>query len=124
VRILIVDDEAVIRRLLGSMLVRASFEVVAAEDGDAAWQVLQEQPIDLVITDYSMSGLNGLDLLRRIRATPAYASLPVIMLTGTRHDQTTADEAEREGANAFMTKHLSPATLLPAIERALGSRAR
>jgi two-component system, chemotaxis family, chemotaxis protein CheY len=97
--------------------------VVDAEDGDAAWRLLQEQAVDLVITDYSMSGLNGLDLLRRIRATPTYASLPVIMLTGTRHDQSIADEAEREGANAFMTKHLSPDTLLPVIERALRGQA-
>ena len=122
-RILIVDDDAVIRRLLASILARARFEIVHAEDGEAAWSALQEQapeqPIDLVITDHSMPGMSGLDLLRRIRATPAYSALPVIMLTGSSRDAATADQASREGANGFLTKLVSPDTLLPAVERAL-----
>lgn len=118
-RILIVDDEAVIRRMLGAILCRAGFDVVHAEDGDIAWGVLQEQRIDLVITDHSMPGLTGLELLRRIRTTPALAALPVIMLSGSVHAEQTAQDAAREGANGFLTKLLNPQTLLPAVERAL-----
>jgi CheY-like chemotaxis protein len=117
-RVLVVDDEMVIRRLVGAMLGRARFEVLYAEDGEAAWRVLQEQAIDLVITDCSMPVLNGLELLRRIRATPACAVLPVIMMTGTGLDDM-AQQAEREGANEFLSKVLSPDVLLAAVERAL-----
>ncbi len=120
-RVLIVDDDAVIRRLVGSILVRngVASAVVYADDGEMAWQMLHDDAIDLVITDYSMPGMNGLELLRRIRATPAYAALPVIMLTGTMRDDATANEAAREGADGFLTKLLSPDTLLPVVAQAL-----
>ena len=124
-RVLIVDDDAVIRRLVGSILTRhrVASAVVYADDGEMAWQMVQDEAIDLVITDYSMPGMNGLDLLRRIRATPAYAAIPVIMLTGTVRDQTAAETAAREGANGFLPKLLSPDTLLPAVAQALGKSA-
>jgi CheY-like chemotaxis protein len=117
-RVLVVDDDAVIRRILGAMLERGRFLVAYATDGEAAWREIQRHGIDLVITDRSMPNLDGLQLLRRIRATPEYASLPVIMLTGSMQDDE-GQEATQEGANAFLTKLLSAGTLLATVERVL-----
>jgi CheY-like chemotaxis protein len=119
VRILVADDDPVIRRLLGSILVRGGYDVLYASDGEAAWSVLQEQSVDLVISDHSMPGCTGLELLRQIRATPSCASLPVIMITGTGCDDSIAQEAVRVGVSGFLSKLLNPDVLLPAVARAL-----
>jgi len=119
VRILVADDDPVIRRLLGSILVRGGYEVLYAPDGEAAWSMLQEQSVDLLISDHSMPGLTGLDLLRHIRATPSCASLPVIMITGTGCDDAIAQDAVRAGVSGFLSKLLNPDILLPAVARAL-----
>lgn len=79
--ILLVDDEAAVRTLVGAMLERSGYDVLAVGDGGAAMTVLQERDdIDLVIADYRMPGMDGLGLVRRIKErTP---DLPVVMLTG------------------------------------------
>ena len=68
-RVLVVDDDQVVRRIVGSTLERAGFVPVYAVDGDAGWRALQEQSVELVITDRSMPKATGLELIRRIRAS-------------------------------------------------------
>lgn len=121
--VLVVDDDPVVRRMLGSTLERAGYALAYASDGEAGWRQLQERRFDLLITDRSMPILDGLELIRRIRASAEHASLPIIMLTGS-----TLDEAEREagdgGANAFLTKLLSSRELLATVERVLSDAPR
>lgn len=79
--ILLVDDEATVRTLVGIMLERSGYDVLAAEDGHAAMALLQERhDIDLVIADYRMPGMDGLALVRRIKERSP--DLPVVMMTG------------------------------------------
>jgi CheY-like chemotaxis protein len=122
-RVLVVDDDQVVRRIVGSTLERAGFVPVYAADGDAGWRALQEQSVELVITDRSMPKANGLELIRRIRASAAHASLPVIMLSGSLEGDMGHD-AKAEGANAFLTKFLSSADLLATVERVLNEPRR
>lgn len=117
-RILIVDDDPVARRVLSSMLERAHYEVMATTDGREAWAELAAARIDLVITDREMPAMNGVELLRAVRQSPRHGGVPVVMLTGTTLE-TAGDEADAEGASAFLTKPVSSRELLETVERLL-----
>ena len=84
-RILVVDDEPLVRQIYTEMLTHADYEVDTAEDGAAAWEALQVNDYDLLITDNDMPKVTGVDLLKRVYA--ACMSLPVIMATGTYPDE-------------------------------------
>jgi CheY-like chemotaxis protein len=120
---LVVDDDPVIRRLVCAMLRTAAITAVQAEDGEEAWSVLQSQPVDVVITDRSMPKMDGLQLLRAMRGSPAHASIPVIMLTGTLASEA-APEASEEGADAFLHKIVSSQELVDTVNRVIAAAAR
>jgi CheY-like chemotaxis protein len=83
-RALLVDDSEPIRKVLRNMLEQDSIPVVEATDGGQALQHLRDDPsIGLVFLDMSMPGMDGLEVLRRIRAEPPLAELPVVLLTGS-----------------------------------------
>lgn len=80
-RILVVEDDSAIRQLNTEVLIRFGYHVDAAEDGVAAWEALNADGYDLMITDNNMPNVSGLELLKKLRA--ARMDLPVIMATGT-----------------------------------------
>jgi two-component system chemotaxis response regulator CheY len=78
-RILIVDDDAAVRRATSNLLSRAGYHVDCAEDGEAGWAALCQERYDVLITDHNMPRLTGLDLVRRVRAN--LPNFPVIMIS-------------------------------------------
>jgi DNA-binding response OmpR family regulator len=84
-RILVVDDEAVIRGFITGLLGRSGYDVDAAEDGADAWEALQVKHYDLLITDNNMPKLSGVQLLQRLHDTRT--AMPVIMATGTSPEE-------------------------------------
>ena len=120
-RVMIVEDSFTVRQLQRSILETAGFQVVAARDGSEALGMLARDPqIALVLTDLEMPELDGLGLTRAIRADPARASLPVVIVTsqGSEEDQRTGIEA---GADAYMVKRdFSQQALLATVERLIG----
>jgi len=80
-RILVVEDDREVRELNTTVLSRSGYKVDAAEDGAAAWQALNTDSYDLVITDHNMPKLTGVELLKKLRA--ARMALPVILVSGT-----------------------------------------
>ncbi len=80
-RILVVEDEAMIRRLNTEVLSYSGYQVDAAADGDEAWEALQQNHYDLVVTDQDMPGLTGVGLIKKLYA--ARMAMPVIMATGS-----------------------------------------
>ena len=86
-RILVVDDEPQVRKLLETFLVRSGFSVRIAEDGLQALERLREEIADLVITDVTMPNLNGLELTRRLRASHKTARIPILMLSALKQEQ-------------------------------------
>lgn len=80
-RVLVVDDDPDVRRVVSKALTETGYEVECAEDGEAAWQAIQNRAPELVITDQAMPKLQGTELLKRIRE--AQLNIPVIVLTGT-----------------------------------------
>ena len=119
-RVLIVDDEPEIGRLLGLILRGAGFEVAAVEGGRAALAHLAASATDLVLLDVTMPELDGFETLRRIRETPATATLPVLMLTASAG---AADRARAEslGANDFIAKPFDPADVVERVRAGLGA---
>ncbi len=102
-RILVVDDDTSVRRILTAMLEKWSYEVVQASDGEEAWQMLQQQPISFILSDWVMPRLDGVELCRRLRSADLPNYVYVILLTGKdqTEDLITALEA---GADDFLTK--------------------
>lgn len=80
-KILIVDDEAAVRELLGEMADELGHEVCLAQNGRDAWRLFDEQPVQVLITDWLMPGVDGLELTRQIRASKRTRYTYVIMLT-------------------------------------------
>ena len=125
-RILIVDDDPMIRNLVRSILEAEGFDVIEADDGSKGIEILDAEPrpinISLVVLDVVMPKLNGLDTLNRLKLHPHTANLPVLMLTGE-------DKAEdimagyTVGADYYITKPFSPAELQARVE-ALRQRCR
>ncbi|MGM0584773.1 MAG: response regulator transcription factor [Pseudomonadota bacterium] len=105
-RVLIAEDEPHIVESLRFLLSREGFEVAEAGDGEAACRALARERPDVMILDVMLPGLNGFEVLRRVRADAELAGLPVIMLTakGQAQDRRTAEEI---GADAFITKPFS-----------------
>ena len=118
-RILVVDDEPHIRRVLSVVLEGRGYQVMMASDGLQGLSELGGDTVDLVILDLMMPGANGLEVLSKIRSDPQRSETPVIILTAKGQD-TDRDAALAGGANDFLTKPFSPKKLLARIEEILG----
>jgi UDP-3-O-acyl N-acetylglucosamine deacetylase len=114
-QILIVDDEASILRSLEGILADEGFDVVQAHDGEAALQLVQEQPCDLVLLDIWMPGMDGIQTLQRMKAMQA--SLCVIVMSGHGNIET-AVKATRLGAFDYLEKPLSLDNVLSSVNAA------
>lgn len=119
-RILVVDDEPHIRRILSTMLEKEGFEVHLALDGTEGLEAVANNPVDLVILDLLMPGANGLEILAKIRTAPNTAETPVIILTAKGQD-TDREAAFAGGANDFVTKPFSPKKLIARIREILSA---
>jgi UDP-3-O-acyl N-acetylglucosamine deacetylase len=114
-QILIVDDEASIGRALQGILADEGFQVVQAGDGEAALQLVQEQPFDLVLLDIWMPGMDGIQTLQRLKAMPS--GVCVIVMSGHGNIET-AVKATKLGAFDYLEKPLSLDNVLSAVNAA------
>ena len=113
--ILLVDDDASLRRVLEFQLVEAGFQVVTAADGETALEIFEKAQIDCVITDLRMPKMSGLDLLAKIKTRNQ--EIPVIVITAFG-DVETAVAAMRQGAFDFITKPFNRDAILLTLEKA------
>lgn len=120
--ILVVDDQQTIRSLARLGLEQLGVgEILEAGDGEAALKVIlmRKQPIHLIISDYNMPNLNGLSLLRAVRAHPPISKIGFIMLTG-RADKDLVMTAVQHGVNNYLVKPFTVEILREKIEAVLG----
>jgi CheY-like chemotaxis protein len=112
-RVLAVDDDDGVRLLIAEVLREASCRVFTASDGAAAMVILEAEPVDLLITDYHMPRMDGLELIRRSRERLPH--VVTIMMTGDLRE-TVADEAWKSGTHRILLKPFSYEDLLLLVE--------
>ncbi|HOU93071.1 MAG TPA: response regulator [Polyangiaceae bacterium] len=115
-RILVVEDQDSIRRMIEALVQARGFEVVAVPSGAKAIDVSMTQPPDLVLLDLMLPGqYDGFEVCRRLRTDPSTRSIPVIVITALDDEESRA-RATTAGATAYYTKPFSPIALLKEIE--------
>ena len=116
---LVVDDMEGMRRILTNSLNQIGVKtVITAVNGAEAWRIIQAQPVDVVISDWNMPVMTGLDLLKKIRESTQHANLPVLMMTAEteRHQVQIAIEA---GVSGYMVKPFNVGALESKIKRVI-----
>ncbi|WP_102795929.1 chemotaxis response regulator CheY [Bowmanella denitrificans] len=116
-KILVVDDFSTMRRIIKNLLKDLGFtNVQEADDGNTALPMLQQGDFDFVITDWNMPGMQGIDLLRAIRADDSLKHTPVLMVTAeAKKEQIVA--AAQAGVNGYVVKPFTAATLKEKLEK-------
>ena len=117
-RIITVDDTATMRKMVSFTLKGAGHEVMEASDGREALNALKKSSVDLVITDISMPNMDGIELTRQLRALPAFARTPIILLT-TESEPAKRTQGRKAGANGWIVKPFSQEQLLAVVARLL-----
>ncbi|TCK19123.1 two-component system phosphate regulon response regulator PhoB [Thiogranum longum] len=117
-RILVVEDESAIREMLGFSLTKAGFRVDEVADAEQALLAIAANPPDLVLLDWMLPGMSGVDLARRLRREELTAALPVIMITA-RSDENDRVRGLETGADDYVTKPFSPRELVARIQAVL-----
>jgi two-component system chemotaxis response regulator CheY len=118
-RILVVDDFSTMRRIVRNLLIDLGIRpklIQEADDGSNAMAILRNVRFDLVITDWNMPNMSGIDLLRSIREWDEIKTLPVLMVTA-ENDREQIIAAAQAGVNGFVVKPFSAATLEQKINR-------
>jgi len=118
VRLLLVDDDPGLRMLLRTTFEAVDMEVEEAESAASARAAMTTRLPDAIVLDVGMPGTDGLAFCRELKADPATADIPVVLLTGTNYG--TEADAAAAGANAFLLKPFSPLELLTVVERLAG----
>jgi two-component system chemotaxis response regulator CheY len=116
-KILVVDDFSTMRRIIKNLLKDLGFtNVQEADDGSTALPMLQQGDFDFVVTDWNMPGMQGIDLLRAIRADDSLKHLPVLMVTAeAKKEQIVA--AAQAGVNGYVVKPFTAATLKEKLDK-------
>lgn len=120
--ILVADDESHILHVVSLKLRNAGFTVVTASDGQEALDLAQAEPPHLLITDYHMPRLSGIELCRRLKQEAATSGIPAIMLTARGYNLEPGD-TEQSGILRMLSKPFSPRQLLTTVNEVLESLA-
>ena len=115
-RILTVDDSKTMRDMVGFTLRGAGYEVIEADDGVKALSVLNGASVDLVITDINMPNMDGVTLIKQLRARAAFKSTPILILTTEGSDEKKA-EGRAAGATGWIVKPFVPDKLLQVVTK-------
>src|ERR1043165_4434331 len=119
-KFLVVDDFSTMRRIVKNLLNDLGYaNVQEADDGQTALPMLKTGGFDFLVTDWNMPGMPGLDLLKAVRAAPAPAKPPVLMLTAEAKREQII-EAAQAGVNGYVIKPFTAVTLKEKIEKILG----
>ncbi|MFO7748712.1 MAG: chemotaxis response regulator CheY [Desulfobacteraceae bacterium] len=119
IKVLIVDDFATMRRILKNILKQIGFKnLLEADDGTTALEVLEKQSVDLVISDWNMPKMTGLELLKAVRAHEHYAKVPFLMVTAEAQKQNVI-EAVQAGVSNYVVKPFTAEAISEKLEKIL-----
>ena len=114
--IMIVDDSASIRTVVGIALRGEGYSVIEAKDGQDAINKLFGQKVNLIISDVNMPIMDGFTFVKNVKQMPAYRFTPVIMLT-TESDESKKHQGQEAGAKAWVVKPFNPEQMVSAVQR-------
>ena len=117
--IMTVDDSASIRQMVSFTLKQAGYQVVEAVDGKDALLKLNGTTVQMVLTDLNMPRMDGIELIRNLRANPACRFVPIVMLT-TESQAEKKQEGKAAGATGWIVKPFKPEQLLAVIKKVIG----
>jgi two-component system, chemotaxis family, chemotaxis protein CheY len=114
--IMIVDDSASMRQVVGIAIKGAGYDLIEAADGKEALSKLNGEKVHLIVSDINMPNMDGIAFVREVKQLANYKFTPIIMLT-TEVDQEKKEAAKAAGAKAWVNKPFQPATLLDAVSK-------
>ena len=116
IKVLVVDDSASLRQVVGIALKGAGYDVIEACDGRDALGKLTGQKVHLIVSDVNMPNMDGISMVREIKQRPNYKFTPIMMLT-TESDTGKKMQGKAAGAKAWLVKPFRPPTLLDAVSK-------
>lgn len=114
--ILIVDDSASVRQVVSIALKQKGYDVIEGGDGKEALAKLTGQKVHLIISDVNMPNMDGISLVKAVKAMPAYKFTPIVMLT-TESQEAKKKEGQAAGAKAWIVKPFRPDQLLDVVQK-------
>ena len=117
--ILAVDDSASIRQMVSFTLKGAGYEVLEGVDGKDGLDKAKARTVNLVLTDQNMPNMDGLSLIKALRAMPQYKTAPILMLT-TESSDAMKVQGRAAGATGWLVKPFDPAKLIEVVKRVIG----
>jgi two-component system chemotaxis response regulator CheY len=117
--ILAIDDSASIRQMVAFTLKSAGYEVLEAVDGQDGLDKAKHHAVDLILTDQNMPRMDGLTLIRTLRALPSYKTVPILMLT-TESSDVMKQQGRAAGATGWLVKPFDPQKLLEVVKKVVG----
>ncbi|EPR31068.1 response regulator receiver protein [Alkalidesulfovibrio alkalitolerans DSM 16529] len=116
-RVLVVDDFSTMRRIVRNILKQLGFtNVVEADDGTTAWEILNSQGADFIVSDWNMPKMTGIDLLRKVRASEEFADLPFLMVTAEAQQENIIEAVQAKVSN-YIVKPFTADTLGQKIDK-------
>lgn len=116
-RVLVVDDFSTMRRIIKNILRQLEFSnIIEADDGTTAWEILNKDRIDFIISDWNMPKMTGIELLRKVRASEEFADLPFLMVTAEGLQENIIEAVQAKVSN-YIVKPFTPETLGQKIDK-------
>jgi len=120
IKILVVDDFATMRKIIKNILTQLGFkDIIEADDGTTALELLKKQKVDLIISDWNMPKMPGIELLKAVRSDEKLKDIKFIMVTAEAQKENVL-EAIKHGVNQYVVKPFTPETLKEKLEKVLG----
>lgn len=118
-KVLTVDDSRTMREMVSFTLRGAGFDVLEAGDGQIALDVLAKNKVDLILADLNMPNMDGLTLIKRVRAGGDHRTVPILMLT-TESEDSKKQEGRAAGATGWIVKPFNPEKLIQVVQKVVG----
>lgn len=119
-KVLIVDDFATMRRIVKNILTQLGFKnFIEADDGSTAWDILQKEQVDFIVSDWNMPKMTGIELLKKVRADERFQNIPFLMVTAEAQKENIVEAVKARVSN-YIVKPFTPETLSEKIEKIFG----
>jgi len=116
-RVLVVDDFSTMRRIVRNILRQLGFQnVVEADDGTTAWEVLNREKVDFIVSDWNMPQMTGIDLLRKVRGSEQFAHIPFLMVTAEAQQENIIEAVQAKVSN-YIVKPFTADTMKQKIDK-------